>query len=216
MRNITLICTVHNEHGICNSDSLSDIISRIKPDVIFQEISYSLYTEKYYEQSKKILEIQAINKYIRNKSTLLVDVDKIEMSKSQIDIYNRVITNTIKIYPWVKEFIEYQYNLESIIGFKVLNSKESNLFIKKIEQSITATKNENILSNYKLWKNHIEKRELNMIKNVYEYSKNNEYKKAVFLIGSGHRDSIIKLIQEYKKNSPIKISWRFNSYKNII
>ena len=216
MKSIILICTVHEEHGNCNSGNLSEIFSRINPDIIFQEISYNFYTEKYHEQSKEILEIQAINKYINHKNTVLVDVDNVEMTKSISEYFDKAIIKTVKIFPSANELFQNQYELECLNGFKILNSKEINLFNRKLEKLIISTKKEDILSNYKIWKSHNDKREINMIENIYRYSKNNEYKKAIFLIGSGHRGSIIKLIQKYKKNSPIKINWRFNGYKNIL
>jgi hypothetical protein len=48
-----------------------------------------------------------------------------------------------------------------------------------------------LLPIYKLFYEEQDKREYEMIKNIYNYSKENQYNQAVFLIGSGHRKSIV-------------------------
>ena len=51
MNNITLICTVHEEKGICNINELYKIIERINPEIIFEEINPSAFDE-YYKDKK--------------------------------------------------------------------------------------------------------------------------------------------------------------------
>jgi hypothetical protein len=53
MYNITLICTVHRENGKCNSEELYNIIEKINPEIIFEEIPYFMYIENYKEFSEK-------------------------------------------------------------------------------------------------------------------------------------------------------------------
>ena len=50
-------------------------------------------------------------------------------------------------------------------------------------------------------------RENAMLQNIYNYSKENQYNQAVFLLGSGHRKSIVPKIAEYEKLSTIKLNW---------
>ena len=47
-----------------------------------------------------------------------------------------------------------------------------------------------------------------MLENIYNYSKENQYHHAVFLIGAGHRKSIIPKIMEYEKKSEMKLNWQ--------
>jgi len=46
-----------------------------------------------------------------------------------------------------------------------------------------------------------------MLQNIYNYSKENQYNQAVFLIGARHRKSIMQKIIEYEKISEIKLNW---------
>ena len=51
-------------------------------------------------------------------------------------------------------------------------------------------------------------RENAMLQNIYSYSKKNQYNQAVFLLGCGHRKSMIEKITEYKKMSEIELQWK--------
>ena len=50
-------------------------------------------------------------------------------------------------------------------------------------------------------------RENVMLQNIYNYSKENQYNKAVFLIGAEHQRSIVQKIKEHEKLSEIKLNW---------
>lgn len=50
-------------------------------------------------------------------------------------------------------------------------------------------------------------RENAMLQNIYNYSKENQYNQAVFLIGAGHKRSIVQKIEEYQRFSEIKLNW---------
>jgi hypothetical protein len=59
------------------------------------------------------------------------------------------------------------------------------------------------------WNEVIEKRENEMMKNIYDYSKEYQFNNGLFLIGAAHRSSIIEKIQEYDKNYDVKINWKY-------
>ena len=48
-----------------------------------------------------------------------------------------------------------------------------------------------------------------MLNNIYNYSKQNQYDQAVFLLGAGHRNSIMQKIKVYNDNSDFKLNWLF-------
>jgi pheromone shutdown protein TraB len=52
-----------------------------------------------------------------------------------------------------------------------------------------------------------------MLQNIYNYSKGNQYNQAVFLIGAGHRKSIMQKITKYEKLSEIKLNWKIYGNK---
>ncbi len=71
------------------------------------------------------------------------------------------------------------------------------------------TDNEKYKKTYKDWIEYNNNREYEMIKNIYNYSKEHKYNKAVFPIGADHVNSIKNKIQEYK-NGKININWIFD------
>jgi hypothetical protein len=213
MYNITLICSVHREHGKCNSEELYNIIERIKPEIIFEEIPYFMYIEQYKEFSEKNLEIQAIKKYLKKYDVEQIPVDNLDLLNS---LHNFEYSNEREInnnFVW-RNLLEEQYLLESENGFEWINSDSCDNFFDKLyiqeKCIIKNSKKEKIQHLYNSWHEIQEKREHEMINNIYKYSNIYPYNKAIFLFGSGHRKSIIKLTQEYNKKVELKINWNIN------
>ena len=48
-----------------------------------------------------------------------------------------------------------------------------------------------------------------MLQNIYLYSQDHNYDRAIFTIGAAHRKSIIDKIFEYQKNEKVKLNWIF-------
>ena len=66
---------------------------------------------------------------------------------------------------------------------------------------------ENISRTHAEWKLINKNREIEIIKNIYNYSKEYQYTKAVHLIGSGHINTILLRINEYKTKESLNINW---------
>jgi hypothetical protein len=220
MYNITLICTVHKENGKCNYRELNKIIEIINPDIIFEEIPYSIFTENYKEQSKNILEINAIKNYLEKHQVIQIPVDRYGLSNSQQKDFDYMFEKIVRKSSEYRELLKNHSVLENQYGFEFLNSNKCIQLMQKINDLIGNVikdiNNERLFCAYKLWKETNEKRENIMINNIYKYSYQHRYNKAIFLIGSGHRKSTIKKIQVYKRKEKLKLNWRFNSYKNIL
>jgi len=46
-----------------------------------------------------------------------------------------------------------------------------------------------------------------MLANIYGYSRKYEYDRALFFIGAGHRESMLKKIEEFNKQQRPKLNW---------
>jgi hypothetical protein len=215
MYNITLIFTKHKEHGKCNADELYKIIEQIRPKVIFEEIAPSRYDAYYKDHSISTLETNAINKYMQEYIIKNILVDKnfdIMEIKKQYDDFNYLndifFDNGEYCSLWEKN-LEMTY----LYGFEYFNSiKYSNLSEKmhQIEENIIKYINDvGLINRYKIWINNINEREIEMIQNIYNYSKENNFQNAMFTIGAEHKISIIKKIIDMKKE---KINWIYNIY----
>lgn len=219
MHKITLICSVHSERGKCTSDALLEIISAISPDVIFEEISSDLFEEFYQKNNNPNLplEVKCIKKYLESHNTkhLPVDLD-VSPDLSTNDI--NYMFGTFKKYHAYKKLDLEHNSLVAQKGFSFLNSKESlEIFEKKriLERNLMGFDiNKNILTNiYRLFHEEQDNREHAMLQNIYNYSLDNQYNQAVFLVGSAHLGSMISKITKYKQKEKLKLNWEFYNIK---
>ena len=223
MHNITLICTRHEECGNCNSFELLRLIESVSPDIIFEELSFSNFHRSYTEGSLITLETKAIKWYLENHNINHIPVDTFDLPHSyhdQVDcMYKRISEN--KTIKEVRDRLNLVDQLEILLarhGFAFLNSKQNNLIFDKLDffkHAILSTMNdENLFRISKLEIGAIEKREAEILENVYQYSRENAYKQALMFIGSGHRQSIMKKIEEAGRIKKIKLNW--SHYNDLI
>jgi len=200
---------------------LYNIINNINPEVIFEEIPPSEFDSFYKERTRNNLETDAIIKYLENHKCehIPIDLDFIP-PKSFFDAYeyiHRRIEERSYIY---KSIMDTHSFYRGIYGFKYLNSIECmNLDIelnKEMETVLQIINDEKLYEIYKSWNEIIDKRENEMLKNIYLYSKNNKFNKGLFFLGSGHRDTIINKIQNYSNVEEIVINWNYSNYENIL
>jgi len=218
MCKITLIATVHKEYGNCNSTELYKLIEPIAADAIFEELSPNGFTAIYGGLDSDTLETNTIKSYIQKYpiSHLPVDLEKNELIGK--DLKNDIL----EMFEIFRQ--SYQYNillaqhniLSQLVGFPYLNSYQfSELSERRIslEKSILKKMNhEKWLITYKRWEDIIERRENEMVKNIYNYCDRNKYTKAVFLIGAEHKKPIMDKILKFETQNKNDLNWNFNYF----
>lgn len=207
MRSITIISTIHNEIGKCNSDELLAIIEKLGPEVIFLEALEDTYS-KYQKNSfstfgvfHQKLEVKAIQKYSINSKFEYVPVLDTGLSNSFEEKYNIVCENM----QYRKMLNDYN-SLASQKGFDFLNSEESTFMQKEMRVLDNSLIKDNDL--IEKFNNDIEVYENSMLRNIYSYCKRNHFNKAVFLCGVAHRQSIINKIESLKSIEKMEINWK--------
>ena len=215
MYNITFISTFHTEIGKCDSDELYKIIESINPEVIFEESSSNYFYMFYNTNPPNLpLEVKCMKKYLQsyNIKHIPVDIDLRYMSDNEHDW----MLNAFEKYDVYKNLVYEQYSLTEQYGFDYLNSDKClNLHEQQkiIEKNIMEIEKNELLRIYKLFCKENDIRENAMLHNIYNYSKENQYNQAVFLLGCAHRKSIMQKIIEYEKMSEIKLNWTMYSNK---
>ncbi len=234
MYNITLVATIHSETGQCTPGELYKILEEINPEVIFDELPVH-FAEMYYSDSFDLycantillnrtrpivpLEVKCIKEYAQSHSIEIVPVDidtRQKVSEHQQEI--NFMLHTFFKYEEYKKLDDEKDALILREGFHFLNSNRYLSFIERketMEKSIMESEAEKnrLLKIYKLF--HAEQhdnRENTMLENIYNYSKANQYDRAVFLIGAEHRMSLWKRIAEFEKVSEMKLNWTM--YRN--
>jgi len=217
MYNINLVCTRHEECGNCNSMELYSIIEKIGPEIIFEELSYSNFDMAYNQNSLPTVETNAVKQYLLNRQVEHIPVDTYalpEFYHKQVDqmldkVFRGVGQNSFRL----RGLLDRQYGYTSQHGFKYLNSDYHDNLIEEHYRLRVAVLNElndeRWFSINNLDKEIIEKREFEILTNIYKYSNDNPYEQALMLIGAGHRKSIFTLIEKFKIQEELKLNWAF-------
>lgn len=217
--NVPLIFSRHEESGFCTSDVLLQIIERVNPEVIFEELSSSLHHEAYVDKTLNNLESLAIIKYLTDHDVIHIPVDTYDLAKDyykNLDYMYDALVNSAGEHSFhFRNFLDRQASLGNRRGFSLFNSNQNDKLFEEMsilkERALEALDKENLHQIARLEKYVVEKREDVMLDNIYKYSKENKYAKGLMFIGSGHRKSIMKKIEERKKTEDIKIDWRYFS-----
>jgi hypothetical protein len=223
MFNITLVCTVHFEQGQCNPVKLCEVIEHIKPDIIFEELSMANFHYFYNEARVANLETNAVKLYLQDNQVKHVPVDTCDTPK----YYDENVTRMYDKVTSRNMLLECRALQNKIIsgevlakrdGFSYLNSTANDERMNAIgvltDQILYIVRNEELFGIRSLEKEVIEKREIEMLTNIYDYSKANPYNQALFFIGSGHRRSIIKKIAEFDVAHETKLNWSIRDNHN--
>lgn len=218
MFNITLVSTRHDNLGECNSNELYQIIERINPKVIFEEISPTLFDEYYLDNSRSNLETDTINKYTQNYKINHIPVDSDSLPSEEFFKDYKYLIERIEALADINGFtfrnlVDTNKKHIERYGFNYLNSIDSininNEIYNAIKNGLQKINNDKLFQTFELWKNIHDMRENQMLQNIYSYSNTHSYDRAIFTIGAAHRNSIIEKISECQKNEKVKLNWIF-------
>lgn len=217
MFDITLICTQHAEKGACNFNQLYQIVERIQPNVIFEELPRSALEDYYVNKTRTNLETRTIIAYLEGHQIKHIPVD-LELGLSSFfeqngKLHRRVEANSYDYRALVDCNSKYTFQY----GFRYLNSEYS---IKNhaetydvIEKTLEKLNDEKLFQIYEYWNEVIEKREQEMIRNIYQYCHDFVFERGLFFIGAAHRKSIIEKIKTQFEDS--NVSWNHEDYDNL-
>ena len=207
MKRIILFGTDHSESGRCNVIELYNILLRIKPDIIFEEIPITMFSNIYNEHKYfDTLEVKCVRKYLEKYFVRHIPVDIEKHDKTIIDYdEEKIPDNKIKkLQEHIKENVKQK-------GFLWINTNEHDkLICEKYElHKWYFTHYENsLLSNYQIsCKYHFETREKIFLNNIINY--NEEYNNGIFLIGGDHRPTLISKMNELKNSKITEIEWEY-------
>lgn len=218
MHNITLIGTIHKERGFCTSNELYKIFEAINPDVIFEEIPPSYFDKYYVTKTRRNLESDTVVKYLgsHNIQHIPVDSDDVPPDSFFEDLeylYKRIESITDINGSKYRYYTDENSLSIKINGFQYINSNDCIAIQNEIEDSIKNSlikiNDEKLSQIHQEWIKVNENRENKMLQNIYNYSKQHTFNKAIFMIGFAHRKSIIQKIAKYENTSEIKLNWSF-------
>jgi hypothetical protein len=220
MYNITLISTRHDNIGECNAHALCQILEHLKPEVIFEEIPPSYFDRFYIEKTRTNLEVEAISAYLLNHNVqhIPVDIDDIPNEAFFRD-YQHAVERVLGLIDQngfnYRCLVDASKRHAANYGFNYLNSNQYNTYIEELRDAFEAGLekiNDDTLSlAYRSWNELSDRRENEMLQNIYNFSRNHTYNNAVFLLGAGHRKSIINKIQYWEGEDELKLNWSIHN-----
>ena len=213
MYNITLLSSFHKNLGKYNPDELYKIIEEIQPEIIFEELSFDTFSFVYIDgYIPDTVEVMAIKKYLRNYPIKHFPVDTYPINESEL--FNGADQIAKKSIEYVNLWKE-QVAMITEKGYNFLNSSTCSELLDKIqgiEKTVLLEINDIKLSHG--FKSEIElhnRREYEMLLNIYTYSKKYPYDKAMFICGAEHRKPLKQKILEYETKENLKLNWTFYS-----
>jgi pheromone shutdown protein TraB len=217
MYNIVIICTQHKQSGNCNSIELHKIVERLQPDVIFEELSDELFDESYRKQKLWTLETDAIKLYLKDHAIQHIAVDTYALPKYYHEdierLYNKFFrSNMLEDSRMLCNLLDYHKQLIFENGFDFLNSDKNTEYFTSInvlkERILKVLDDEYFFQVHALEKEVIARRENQIVKNIYNFSKTQHFNRAVMCIGSGHRKSIWETINKFETQESPKLNWQ--------
>lgn len=213
--NLTIVFTIHQENGKCNSIELLKVIKKVSPEIIFEELQYSIFDRIYKENKQTTLETNAIKEYIKEHDFMHIPVDTFNRPKAFEEgwdsLLSRITSQASRESFQLRGLLKQQASAENQYGFDFLNSDRNDMLFQEMnllkESILKSINDENLFRIFTLEKEVIEKRENEMLDNIYSFNKEHQYDQALLFVGSGHRKSMIKKIEHRNKQEIIKINW---------
>jgi len=167
------------------------------------------------------MEAHAITKYREFKLFQPVPVDRYDMPqnliaeiKRQTDCVFDFVEQTSQEYRLLNEANDNSVHRD---GFNYLNSVACETMMARIreieERAINGTGDQDLIHGLKRWRQFTQKRESEMIDNIYQYCRENVFDTGVFLVGAAHKTDIVKEIEKHASTEAGLIDWNF-AYHN--
>lgn len=210
---VSLVCTVHEEKGAATVSALLEILVHIRPEVIFVEMPPAALDDYFTTCARANLESKAVRRYRDGHDVRIIPVDLLTPDEAFFR-NNKFLFERIE-----QQSAEYcrQIDLHSAYvgnyGFAYLNSEYcSKLWVEvdsEIRRTIESPNDAALDELYQLWRNTIDSRDSEMMRNVLQFCEKESFDKGVFLVGASHRQFFIDRGKEQSDAYPGRIRWSF-------
>jgi hypothetical protein len=213
MKRVLFVSSIHRETGNATARELTWLLGRLRPDVLFLEDSS---TDRYasLEGSCGTPESAAVVRYRNVHPVELVAVDlhlpTAELKPKFDDLFDRIVNAS----PRYRELELANLQHTAMGGFAYLNSPTGALLHSEMQRemrtTVEAVARPGLAELYALWVHTNELRELAMINAVEAFAKRASFKKAVLLVGAGHRQSLLEKSRAPRSDGRSSITWEFD------
>ena len=213
MKTVSLICTVHEEFGKANVHELHAILERIGPEVAFIEVPAAWGRERV--DNHRGLESSALLKYRETHSLSLIPVDLSTPTASYFRDSERLFNYIERVSKQYCQLLDNNKANMAEAGFSYLNGVLHESIQSEIHDEVLRILemrgDPSLTQAYEAWRIQDDLREIEMISNIEKYGRENEFGRAVFLVGAAHRSSIIRKLGERVLSGLTGIRWEYSN-----
>jgi hypothetical protein len=218
VKRVSVVGTVHKEKGLASASALLAILEQIRPEVLFLEAP-SDASGDYLDATGKDLESAAVSRYLEIHHVDLVPVD---LPIPDAELFQFLDNNEYLFKNIERRSPEYcrlldEYSEEvRAHGFAYLNSERCSTNWSKVREAALAAIEElaypSLTALYELWIGTNERREKHMMKSIDDYCRKTTFSNGVFLVGAGHRQSLIDKSREQRGADSSTVEWDFPGF----
>ncbi len=212
---VALIGTVHGESGLATVAELHAILERLDPEVIFAEIPVA-EIDRYKDGSFGNLESAAVGRYQANRQVEVEPVDIDEPKQKFFDDTKDMFRAVERTSPEYRRLIDLHSAETREGGFRYLNSDRCIQLWENINRELLSTidwiGDKRNRERYDLWYDTNEHRDREMMKNIALYLGRKPVTRALLLVGSAHRKSLIEKALSGGESGLPRFEWDLDGF----
>jgi hypothetical protein len=207
---VSLIGTYHEERGAVTVSALLEILERIRPEVVFAETPRT-HVDAWRDGSHGTVESIAVARYADTHSVDVVPVDLPKPEDSFFRDYEEVSCAIERTSPEFRRLMDLNTDRTRREGFIYLNSKEcidawADIYREELE-TIEYIHNSRLCHIYAQVRDLLDRRDLEMLRNIHAYCASTARNCGAFLVGAAHRKSLIEKLRAAGETANSSIEW---------
>jgi hypothetical protein len=211
---VSLIGTVHEARGLVTVDALLAILERVQPEVIFAEIP-STHVDRWKDGSHGTLESITVARYAAGRPLDTVPVDLPKPEESFFHEYKEMFCAIERTSPELRRLLDFHAEQTRRGGFAYLNSDECieayTAINREQRDTIEYIGSQRLRATYDVASDTMERRDMEMLRNIRAYCAHTDRKRGAFLVGAAHRRSLIEKTSVADETSG-QIEWDLSGF----
>lgn len=207
---VSLIGTYHQERGAVTVSALLEILDRIRPEVVFAESPRS-HIDVWRDGSHGTVESITVARYAHAHSVDVVPVDLPTPEVAFFREYEEVSRAIERTSPEFRRLMDLNTDRSRRGGFSYLNSDEclqawTDIYREELE-TIEYINNSRLTDIYARVRDLMDRRDLEMLRNIRAYCASSAQSCGAFLVGAAHRKSLIEKLDAAGETASARIEW---------
>lgn len=213
MTSIWVVGSVHEEKGLASVAEGYRILEQLRPEVIFLEVPTSLNEEQVLSGLRETLESKTVGLYSKIHPVELVPVDLPTPEMYFFTNNGRLLSRIERASREYCRLIDLHGDNVRRYGFAYLNSGHCDEIFRQLYREMEATvrrlDEHGLTDLLKTWDQMIERRDIEMLKNIRARCEAKQFERGVFLVGAAHRRSLMAKLESEGEATFPEVEWKF-------